>query len=442
MGTQQNTETFSLRDILALTTGRPLSADESEQPSHDIVDYMTSAAPIEPNFRKMSRRVGAGLLKVFPELNNANSHIDELDAILEQEEHVDRHSAIDAWLEKCTHDWGMDTDYKISPIMAGDTTLLVHGREFNTAKNVHLFTKKSVTGRTMSYDLSGGLPDDLSIEGGLDISDTNIPKLPNGLKIGQSLDISGTPIESLPEGMDIGDTVRLKDTTISELPNNLSIGYLNCFDYECPFKKLPNNLHVGAISIEGTEIDSLPDDIQVESIDLIRSKIKRLPDGLSLKSLHISETDIDSLPANLHVSGNLSIRRSNIESLPDDIQIGGLSLSDSSIRFLPSGLNLDTLSVVGENEIEELPTNLTVNESLTLLNNDKIKALPYGLSVETLNLENVQISALPPDLIVKGKIYGTSPDGMRYEDMYKIIQENRARPNINQEQTDLGSLGM
>lgn len=60
------------------------------------------------------------------------------------------------------------------------------------------------------------LPDNLTVEGVLDLSFTKITSLPNNLTVGYSLDLRGTQITSLPDNLTVGGSLYLDGTQITE----------------------------------------------------------------------------------------------------------------------------------------------------------------------------------------------------------------------------------
>ena len=68
------------------------------------------------------------------------------------------------------------------------------------------------------------LPNKLEVSGDLNLYKTNITLLPYSLKVGRDLDINGTGITSLPENLEVGVDLHLRDTDIKTLPENLKVG--------------------------------------------------------------------------------------------------------------------------------------------------------------------------------------------------------------------------
>jgi hypothetical protein len=93
-----------------------------------------------------------------------------------------------------------------------------------------------------------------------------------------------------------------------------------------PITSLPDNLHVGGgLDLDETLIESLPDNLHVGGyLDLVGTPITSLPDNLHVgESLDLRETQITSLPDNLSVGGYLDLRETPITSLPDNLVVKG-----------------------------------------------------------------------------------------------------------------------
>ena len=115
------------------------------------------------------------------------------------------------------------------------------------------------------------LPDNLTVYGDLDLSDTPITSLPSGLKVGGGLFLEGTQIKQLPSDLKVGGGLGLTNTPIKELPSDLKV--------------------VGNLYLDDSQIKELPDDLKVGG------------------DLDLSDTEITELPSDLKVGGDLDLRR-------------------------------------------------------------------------------------------------------------------------------------
>lgn len=89
------------------------------------------------------------------------------------------------------------------------------------------------------------LPDNLTVEGDLNLHHSNITSLPNNLKVGRDLKLGGTKITSLPNDLKVGRDLMLFNTNITTLPDNLTVSGL--WMYDMVIREIPNNLNVSDV---------------------------------------------------------------------------------------------------------------------------------------------------------------------------------------------------
>jgi hypothetical protein len=87
-------------------------------------------------------------------------------------------------------------------------------------------------------------PEELNIEGDLDLEGRRIRQLPDNLKVGGSLNLENTLIEQLPDNLKVEGTLYLEQATIEQLPDNLKVGG-DLHLEGSTIKQFPNNLKVG-----------------------------------------------------------------------------------------------------------------------------------------------------------------------------------------------------
>jgi Leucine-rich repeat (LRR) protein len=68
------------------------------------------------------------------------------------------------------------------------------------------------------------LPEGLRVRGWVDLGSSSIKSLPENLFVLKSLVLSGTPIRSLPSGLHVGGSLVLEDSNIESLPSDLKVG--------------------------------------------------------------------------------------------------------------------------------------------------------------------------------------------------------------------------
>jgi PcfJ-like protein len=172
------------------------------------------------------------------------------------------------------------------------------------------------------------LPENLTITGNLDLSDTPITSLPQGLKVSGDLDLRNTPLTSLPAGLEVGGSLFICNTPITSLPAGLDVGG-DLFICNTPITSLPEGLKVsGSLYLSNTPITSLPEGLKVGGyLGLSNTPITSLPEGLKVRGdLDLSNTPITSLPAGLEVSGDLYLEGSNVSVIPPAVKIGGRTI--------------------------------------------------------------------------------------------------------------------
>jgi hypothetical protein len=68
------------------------------------------------------------------------------------------------------------------------------------------------------------LPDNLTVYGDLDLTNTPIKELPSDLKVGANLYLYKSPIKELPSGLEVDGSLDLTNAPIISLPSDLKVG--------------------------------------------------------------------------------------------------------------------------------------------------------------------------------------------------------------------------
>lgn len=132
---------------------------------------------------------------------------------------------------------------------------------------------ETISGSDLSNSSLKELPEDLTVQGDLNVSGTKMTKLPNRLTVQGSLIIANTKIKELPPGLNVKGNLNLSGTKISSLPDGMTIGSLDISD--TPVKQLPAKLKVTeSLKINGTPITTLPN-------DMVATKVFYSPETLS-----------------------------------------------------------------------------------------------------------------------------------------------------------------
>jgi len=171
------------------------------------------------------------------------------------------------------------------------------------------------------------LPENLTIDGNLNLSHSNIRTLPAGLRINGDLNLNNSEIQELPPGLKINGSLSAGRTSIRELPQDLYVLY-DVYLRDSKIKHLPDNFDCnGHLDIAGTKITKLPKDLIVEgNLNLNRLQIPELPEALYVGGdlTILLNRAITELPNDLEVGGNLTIEGAKIKSLPEKIKVKGI----------------------------------------------------------------------------------------------------------------------
>lgn len=143
-----------------------------------------------------------------------------------------------------------------------------------------------------------------------------------------------------------------------------------------------------------------------ENGDILRvSRASYWPRGTRIRNhLVLSQRDdVRALPADLHINGSLILANCGLTKLPQGLTVcqalAGLSLSP--VSALPEGLTVRVLNLE-DSLVKSLSPGTRVLKELSLLNSP-VRALPEGVSVgRLLFLDGSRIRSLPPDLKVNG----------------------------------------
>jgi hypothetical protein len=122
--------------------------------------------------------------------------------------------------------------------------------------------------KIQSADLSGSsiavLPDNLTVEGDLNLSNTRITRLPVDLKVHGSLMLSGTKIAELSPGLEVRGSLNLSGTNITSLPQGMKITTLDLSGSR--ITQLPPGMVVDTLKMNNTAIVQLPGDLKAKKV--------------------------------------------------------------------------------------------------------------------------------------------------------------------------------
>lgn len=151
--------------------------------------------------------------------------------------------------------------------------------------------------------------------------------------------------------------LNLSRYALNKLPNKLKFVGGNLDVSYSKIKQLPNGLKIeGSLNVVGSDIEKLPDDIEIGTTLYSFDKLKSLPENLKLKkNLILNDSEIEFLPKGLEVNGRVNIvgTKIKIDSLPKDIKIdGSFSLRKNQLGDLKKEYNKNPKEV--ENKIREM----------------------------------------------------------------------------------------
>lgn len=230
---------------------------------------------------------------------------------------------------------------------------------------------------------------------------SSIYDLPVGLKVSGDLDLDGTDITSLPDDLEVEGTLRISDTKVAVLPKGLSVGR-HLIMSRANITSLPEGLVIaGDLFLNETPITDLPADISVGGhLGLAGSLIKKLPDGMRVNgSLFLVGTPITVLPDGLSVRKHLMLTGSSITKLPAGLSVGGdLDLDVTPITDLPDGLRVGGDLNLCRTEISALPEDLKLGGRL-MISESRLGAFQRNLTIgKTVDLRGSRVQALPADI--------------------------------------------
>lgn len=302
------------------------------------------------------------------------------------------------------------------------------------------------------------LPENLTVlEGGINLSYSDVRGLPRGLKCEGLLDLYGTPITRLPSDLKLGSTLNLQASHIKELPPNLTVPN-NLILKDCPdIKALPLGLKVGGdLRASWSSLERIPPDLEVTYNLFLNDcqRLKPLPEGLKKRcgqidiynsSLSPPRTKddprfhaprrkrplqrkpvmsflkkVEALKVALKKdAGNVGIIRVETPDGPREFRgwadfaekgkgltVTGLECPHRAHILLPENLTVDETLDLADTPITSLPRGLKVNGDLDLNYCERLTTLPPDLKVqENLSLRSCHaLTSLPPKLRVSGEL--------------------------------------
>lgn len=258
----------------------------------------------------------------------------------------------------------------------------------------------------LSYSKVSRLPENLTVGKNLIIGTGSygvkeqdkslITSLPRGLKVYGLLDISNTNIEELPENLNIGD-IELKGSAIKSIPKRIGHKIVRVDISGCKnITSLPPWMeNITNLFLAGTGIEYLPEDLrEVNILSLSGSKIKKLPENLKVRDLDLSDTPIAELPNGLDVGHRLNLHKTNITELPKDLKVRGeLDITDMLVKSIPPSITSLEILQADNSGLESLD-NITIGE-LTVDNAQNFKVIGDNVKVlGSVSLRNTNLRSI------------------------------------------------
>jgi len=208
--------------------------------------------------------------------------------------------------------------------------------------NKALTDKYLINGATFESNISvhyetAILPDNLTVKGYVDLGCCQVTQLPKEINIECLIPNKKLLPNLLLEGRTLPYHLNISGIT-QELPNNLTINGDLDLGY-AEFSQLPMDLTVaGDLNLSNTRITELPYCLSVgKSIYLSDSGITQLPERLRVKGdLYLDHTQLCNLPERIVVDGDLHLENSHIKALPERLTVeGNLFIYGTSIVDKP-----------------------------------------------------------------------------------------------------------
>ncbi len=117
------TKTFPLRVVLTVTTGRlltkPKDGGNGIGDLYDILGFMTESQPFTHQLPRLGNECKTWLLKWFPELEQVNGHLTELDRLLQ----VSKKESCEIWLSDLPELFpNLKSEYEVKVIPCSEHT--------------------------------------------------------------------------------------------------------------------------------------------------------------------------------------------------------------------------------------------------------------------------------------------------------------------------------
>lgn len=270
------------------------------------------------------------------------------------------------------------------------------------------------------------LPNDIIIEGTLNLANSGIKKLPP-LKTQhihltrckeidylakhtefQNLFASQSGLKELPENLK-ANIILCPQSNLQTIPSYLTAGSLDA--RHTPLTAIGDNVIIGTLNISHTPIQHINPTIKVQNLEAVNcqnltkltignqkaNKINLM--GSTIKEIYDIETDILNISNcqqlnhldNTVKFKDLFAEKSTLITLPDDLCCANIIISHCPIKKLPNNLTVHKL-IAEHSDLKELPSSLCAQE--LNINDTAITIIPENIQIKRLFMENTNIQTL------------------------------------------------
>lgn len=288
----------------------------------------------------------------------------------------------------------------------------------------------------------------------LSINNTPIKAIPNGLKFYKLSAENCQNLTKLPNDIIVEGTLNLSNSNIKEVPvlktQNIHLTRCKNFEYlpketkfqnlfaaQSGLKNLPEEISANIILCPQSKLQSIPSFLKAISLDARHTPLETIGDHIVIDTLNISHTPIATINPNIKIQNleavhcqnlteftlmpqktkKINLMGSAVQSI-HNIDTGLLNISncqkiatlDNSVTFrdliaenaslssLPENLCATTITL-SNCPIKKLPNNMIVHKLVA--DNTPIQELPATICADELNINNTKITVIPADIQVK-----------------------------------------
>ena len=243
--------------------------------------------------------------------------------------------------------------------------LTINGDLILTRTNIISLPKNLTVHGDLSLDnlKISELPEDLIVDGELRLNGTMVEQIPKNMKV-KSINFRDSCLKQLPENFVCDGNLTLSHIEdFHELPNNLTVNGDLDLAYTS-IKKLPKKLTVkGSLNLQGTHIDSLPNNLTINGkLNISYTKIEKLPENLTVNGdLDITGTNIKKLPKTLKMGSRFNydeeiksyLKHLGYDSI-DELEKSDIALSHIGVIYKDEDQKIDIPTSLKERVINNI----------------------------------------------------------------------------------------